>query len=302
MSIEQAFQISLVDFLARLGHRPTKTKGRNYWYLSPYRNESTASFKVNIEMNQWFDFGTGEGGTIIKLVRRIYSVDNISVVLRLIEQQVPAPTMSHNKPPCEKQSDGAVWVNVTVGPLLSYPLLYYIRKRGIPEDIARTFCSEVSYEHNGRRYYAIAFRNNSGGYELRNPYFKGCMGRKEITVLKETNNPDKDVLVCHVFEGFLDYLSYLVLVRMGIFHESKEEQIDYIILNSVSNVSKVRTLLEDYDRIHTYLDNDSAGKNATKVLAEMRKARVYDMSATYGLHNDVNDFLCSLTNGEGEKK
>jgi DNA primase len=33
--------------------------------LSPYREETTASFKVNRSMNRWYDFGDGKGGNII---------------------------------------------------------------------------------------------------------------------------------------------------------------------------------------------------------------------------------------------
>jgi hypothetical protein len=37
------------------------------WYLSPFRNEATPSFKVNQSANLWYDFGEGKGGTVIVL-------------------------------------------------------------------------------------------------------------------------------------------------------------------------------------------------------------------------------------------
>lgn len=137
MNIDEAFKISLVDFLARLGHKPTKVKGQKYWYLSPYRNERHASFNVNIEKNRWYDFGTGEGGSIIKLARRIYRVEDISAVLRMIEQQIPSPAFVLNKPPCIVMEAPPVMENVEISPLTHQALLGYLSKRGISQDIAR---------------------------------------------------------------------------------------------------------------------------------------------------------------------
>ena len=55
----------MVDYLSRLGYQPTKIKNADYWYLSPLRNEKTASFKINRKLNCWYDHGIGKGGNII---------------------------------------------------------------------------------------------------------------------------------------------------------------------------------------------------------------------------------------------
>lgn len=297
MNLEQAFQISLVDFLARLGHHPTKVSGQKYLYISPYRNESTASFNVNIEKNRWYDFGTGEGGGIIRLVKRIYRIDDTSQALRLIQEQSPLPLSRHNKPPCGKASVNTAWKNVVSRPLSSYALLGYLMRRGIPHHIGQRYCREISYELNGRRYFALGFLNNSGGYELRNPYFKGCMGKKDITVLRSAPSRRVKVRVAHIFEGFISYMSYLALIEMGIFQLSVDEQPDYIILNSVANIGKVLPMLEGYDRILTYLDNDDAGKKATEVISGSYPDRVKDFAFIYDFYNDLNDYLCSFKTG-----
>ncbi|MDQ6845614.1 MAG: CHC2 zinc finger domain-containing protein [Bacteroidota bacterium] len=62
-----ANRIDLVDYLSNLGYRPQKIKNNDYWYLSPLRNEKTASFKVNRKLNVWFDFGEGNGGDLVDL-------------------------------------------------------------------------------------------------------------------------------------------------------------------------------------------------------------------------------------------
>ena len=56
MNIETAKQIHLADYLHSLGYSPVKQQGINLWYKSPLREETEASFKVNTERNQWYDF------------------------------------------------------------------------------------------------------------------------------------------------------------------------------------------------------------------------------------------------------
>ena len=65
LSRNEARQICLVEYLASLGHQPKKIRNQDYWYCSPFREEKTASFKVNRQRNIWFDFGEGKGGDII---------------------------------------------------------------------------------------------------------------------------------------------------------------------------------------------------------------------------------------------
>jgi len=57
MSCEDARQIDFVDYLASLGYHPQKSRGADYWYLSPLREEKTPSFKVNRQKNLWYDHG-----------------------------------------------------------------------------------------------------------------------------------------------------------------------------------------------------------------------------------------------------
>lgn len=65
--IDTMRQISLADFLARLGHEPVRRSGNELWYHAPYRNERTPSFRVNVAKRLWYDFGLGKGGDIFTL-------------------------------------------------------------------------------------------------------------------------------------------------------------------------------------------------------------------------------------------
>ena len=63
MNIQEVKQIRIADYLQSLGYTPVKQQGSSFWYKSPLREETDASFKVNTELNKWYDFGLGKGGT-----------------------------------------------------------------------------------------------------------------------------------------------------------------------------------------------------------------------------------------------
>jgi DNA primase len=65
LSVEEARQIDLVNYLSTRGCGAVKIRNDDYWYLSPLRNETTPSFKVNRKLNRWYDHGLGKGGNII---------------------------------------------------------------------------------------------------------------------------------------------------------------------------------------------------------------------------------------------
>ena len=49
-------------------------------YLSPLREERTPSFKVDYVRNLWYDFGLGEGGTLLTLVMRLERCDRYAAI------------------------------------------------------------------------------------------------------------------------------------------------------------------------------------------------------------------------------
>ena len=77
MDIQTAKQIRIADYLHSLGYSPVKQQGVNLWYKSPLREEAEASFKVNTEREQWYDFGLGKGGGIIELAAHLYATDHV---------------------------------------------------------------------------------------------------------------------------------------------------------------------------------------------------------------------------------
>jgi len=62
---KQVNQMCMVEYLEKLGFHPTKVIHNDYWFLSPLRDEKTASFKVNRQLNVWYDLAIGKAGTLV---------------------------------------------------------------------------------------------------------------------------------------------------------------------------------------------------------------------------------------------
>ena len=45
LNCAKANQMDLVDYLLKLGYQPQKTSGKQYWYLSPLREEKQLHLK-----------------------------------------------------------------------------------------------------------------------------------------------------------------------------------------------------------------------------------------------------------------
>lgn len=287
MTTQEAKKIRIADYLQSLGYSPVKQQGKSLWYKSPFREEAEASFKVNTELNQWYDFGTGKGGNIIALAQELYGSDYVPYLLGKIAEQAP-----HVRPVSfsfRQQASEPSFQHLEVGELTHPALLRYLQERGINIALAKAECKELHFVHNGKPYFAIGFPNVVGGYEVRNRFFKGCIAPKDINHIRQQGEPREK---CLVFEGMMDYLSFLTLRIKNCPTMPNLYGQDYIILNSVANVSKAIDVLHGYERIHCLLDNDEAGRNAYLDLASEFSGRIRDFSDNYNGHKDLNDYLC----------
>lgn len=291
MTIQEAKQIRIADYLQSLGYTPVKQHGNSLWYKSPLREEAEASFKVNTELNQWYDFGIGKGGNIIALASELYRSDNVPYLLERIAKQTPHPHTDSHVPFsfCRQSVSEPMYRHLQVMELSSPALLSYLQERGINTELAKRECRELHFENKGKPYFAIGFPNMAGGYEVRNRYFKGCVAPKDITHIRQQGEARS---MCYLFEGFMDYLSFLTIrVRNNPQYPRLTTQ-DYIILNSVSNLAKAEGILADYSRIGCFLDNDTAGQIAVRDLRTKFGERMIDNSVCYRGYKDLNDYLC----------
>ncbi|WP_449021261.1 toprim domain-containing protein [Prevotella jejuni] len=285
MNINDIKQIKLHDFLAAIGCKPVKQYGVNLMYLSPLRAEKHASFKVNTEINQWYDFGIGRGGNIIDLAELLYNSSDVSYLIRQIERNAPS-SVSVSLPTAKPITPQNSFEHLQMLPLIHPALIKYLEERCIDVEIARTVCKELHFETRGKHYFGIGFPNIAGGYEIRNPFFKGCIAPKDISHFY-AEEPKK---VCFVFEGFMDFLSFIILRRKE--NDGLKRQ-DYLVLNSVTNIHKAAKRLSRYDSVQCFLDNDGAGRNAYLQLSKELGKSVTDASTLYNGYKDLNEYLCA---------
>lgn len=274
MNLNDIKKISIRSYLSRRGITPKTEKPSYGMYFSPFRDERTPSFKVDWNANLWHDLGTGEGGSIIDLVARMENCSVGEAVRRLEDNQL-MPTINRATP-----ADNGRRIEVrSVSPLNHPALVDYLRERGIDLSTARKYCNEIRYVIGDREYFAIGFRNDAGGWELRNRSFKGSSTPKNITTIR---NGSDTVMV---FEGFIDFLSYLSL------KSNPSLTIDTTVLNSVANLTKAVPFLESHRTVHAFLDNDDAGRKTLDSLREsLPSAEVVNQSAFYRNHKDLNDY------------
>ena len=294
--------ISIRQFLARRGIQPKYERNGYGMYLSPLREERTPSFKVDYVQNLWYDFGLGEGGTLLTLVMRLERCDSREAVRRLQNGEKRDAGSASLSPGIYKRpavgGPSSVMRPATVpalrilsdAPLRHPALVGYLSSRGIVPSVAAAFCREVRYEVNGRTFFAVGFRNDAEGWELRSARFKGGSSPKHITTI---DNQSDTVIA---FEGFMDFLAYLSLKY------SERLRIDATVLNSVVNLPKAVPFISRHPVIHAFFDNDEAGRKATANLIRLcPRSEVIDQSHFYRGHKDVNDYLTARIKGRTQK-
>jgi len=284
MTTQTAKNISIIEFLASQGIKEQTTKGNSYYFKSPFRNETKASFKVDNLLNLWFDYGLGVGGSIIDLVCNLQKTDVKGALLLLGQKEIKL----HEKP---LQKNETKKVNYHIQKLQHKALIQYLElHRKIPFPLAERYLQEAYYKDKAdqkQAHFALAFKNDSGGYELRNIFQKRSTGNY-YTLLKGINTGDR----INVFEGFMDFLSALV------YYNKTRLKIDTLVLNSIANKKNALEVLGNYKTINLFLDNDSAG-TATKEFfqKELTGIEIIDYSKIiYPTTKDFNQFLI-LQNG-----
>lgn len=291
MNIDHAKAIPIVEILNRLHIQPVKTSNGKQLYLSPVREEKTPSFWVYLRSNRWHDYGDGRGGDPVDFasayLKYTREADTVSDALRWLRNMGVshfqfAPV--HDVPIEPKE---ASLVLKTKKPIQHIGLIHYLEKRGIPLAIAQKHLKEihVGNQRTKKSFFALGFPNEEGGFELRNPFFKGSLGTKAISFIRGTE-PKPDSI--HLFEGFFDYLSAISQLQ------GKGFRGDTIILNSLSCLKQITPFIQNYGYhiAYTWLDNDKAGEKATASLTEFFKTQnelVHKrMNGIYAPHKDVN--------------
>jgi len=290
----------LNTIIKTLGYTPTATAPTRTTYRSPFNpSEKTPSFFVfpnerwdNIDPlkeHNFKDNSFGHGGDIYKFIMLYENIDFRRAKQRVgellgvgatetIATQNKAPLFSLNQ---QKSQDSYKILKTSI--LKNQALFDYLKERQISRQISEKYLGEIYYQVKDKKYFAISFLNDSGGREVRNKYFKGSFGKKDISLILP--NPRDRRL--KIFEGFMDFLSYLEINKNAPLS-------NYLILNSVSLKDRaLRAIQGKFEAYELYLDNDRAGNETTQFFIQNLN-NATDKRVHYKECKDLNEFLLKM--------
>jgi len=280
INCETARNFSVEKALEKLGHFPKRTTEKEAWFLSPFRSETQASFKVSKTKNRWYDHGEGIGGNVIDLVCKILKC-SIKDTLMFLSDSIPINIIKKQHQFDTKAISIITDANIEIIKVqdITHPaLIQYLNSRGISITIAKAYCKEVWYKNKDHQFFAIGLKNNKGGWELRNKIFKNSSSPKSYTYIQ---NNTKQLII---LEGMFDLLS-LATLDGNLLKTS-----DILVLNSISFINAIEKYMSKYTLVHLYLDNDTPGQKASQYLIDNYK-HVIDKSSSYKNYKDLNDLL-----------
>jgi hypothetical protein len=98
-------------------------------------------------------------------------------------------------------------------------------------------------------------KNEDSGYELRNPFFNGYVGKRNITFIRGTENNYDGI---NIFRDVFDYLSFMTQ------RNDEKMKDDTIILHSLNCLRDGVAFIKGfgYRTAYTWMDNNEAGRKA----------------------------------------
>lgn len=309
MNCEQANKnIHLTQIMERLGYKVyQKHKGGNEWlYLSPFRNEATPSFYINVAKNCYFDHGEGQGAFsvvdfAIRYLQTNGRANHVSDALNWLsslgfskdittKNLFPSVSTALSASKKEKENDIRDLEFIRAYDVKHPAIFQYLEGRGITRHLIRIYLKEVQYRNlkKDKVFFGFAMQNRAGGWELRSasdkPVFKSALIKRDITYIQSKDNNSNTV---EVYEGTADFLSSLALFSV------LEPVHDAIIMHSLSSFKDTLELIREnsYSSVQLFLDNDASGKKAAVKFTNELEIQVINQSGLYSGYKDLNEAL-----------
>jgi hypothetical protein len=291
MNVSQALEVPISRVLEILNSRSAPRKGKQQFYFSVFRSEDNPSLHVNHETNEWYDFGIGTGGDVLHLVMHYLKScgeDHTTAdALRWMRNMTGSYQPTKISRPSVKDKPHPALVIRENTEFDHRGLLRYFSERGIMKLVACKYTRQlrVYNKETKNSFYAIGFKNEDRGWELRNPNFKACISPKGVSFIRGRSFKPAEI---NVFEGFFDFLS--------LASQSKDGKLegDSLILNSLSCMERGLAYLKNYGytSLKSFMDNDKAGAQAIERLSAFAKTQEgmthRPMNGLYAEFKDVN--------------
>lgn len=278
--IDKLRNIPIISILRKLNVEAVEKKKDQFWFKPQWREERTASAKC--EHGLFYDFGEGYGGNAVDYVMKHFAIDFIQAVKWLRNEDVIFsfdPPKKLDTKISKKQNSYCI---KTIQPLGNQILLDYLKNRKLNIVVCKKYLVEVYYSVNEKNYFGVGFKNNKDYFEIRNKYAKLCLGSKWFTWIRKNNSS------IIVLESWSDFISLLTL------YPKYELSKDFLILNSLSMLSRTDEVLLNYSKIFFALDNDAAGLKATGNCIEKWNSKLViskDVRYLFQGSKDLNEYL-----------
>ena len=278
----RAKSVDITSYLSSIGITPVREHSNSAYYLSPLRAESTPSFMVKKTENRWTDYGLDNAyGDLIDLVERLDECTTAQAINKILGEE---HTFFH-RPEALIKID-AIEIVSEQDEIDNETLINYLEgTRHIPLQVAQEYCKQVLFRFPTSAYashYGIAVENDKGGFALRSVWFKGAVKPAGITTIHFVNGTE-----CLLFEGFIDFLSYVALYGNPT-HTA-------IILNSLVFIPMMIDVLQAYDVVHLWLDLDAAADEKIEYMMD-NNVNIVDHRDVFSPHKDLNEYLQSNFN------
>lgn len=256
--------MTLLDYVRSITYDEGTKRNGSWWFHSPFHSDSTPSLQVSEHKGKWHDWGSGDYGDLIDLVRKYEGCDYLRAK-EIVGDYVKPTILPQQATPVRQYNTSAYTDN---------RLVEYARKRGVSYNIL----SKYTMQLNDRNFTYIALPNVMGGYAVRNALYKGQKGSNYFSFFR--GEFADDILV---FEGMFDFLSYYSL---------SDVKYSALVLNTTANVKKCLDTLNMAKNVHLFLDNDEGGRKATSDITQVIPNAI-DHANYYSNCNDVNEYICN---------
>jgi hypothetical protein len=278
---QAAKEVSVESLLEKIGHKPRKDSSSRSFYSSPLHAEDDPSFVLYKGNNSWYDWGLGVGGDSIQFVMMYEECSFIDAISKILDNE---GSLRKHKPSDNKLIPERGIDILDVGDFTNECLITYAKLRGVGIEVLSAHCRQIDYTFKTWDHVintGIGFRNDKYGWEIRSPKFKGGNHPKTWTNIKGGGIDNE----CDLFEGFFDFLSFLE------YNDLVNPVNDTIIINSLSFCPMVKDVVDKYDNVNIYLDND--GPADMKIQDFFTGDKYTDKRHVFEGHEDYNDFVIS---------
>jgi hypothetical protein len=298
--IDEAKKVDLLTYLQNYEPEELVRVSRN-----EYATKTHSSLKISNGYWNWCSVGIGGRNAVdfMEKVRNMkfpesaeYVADKMKIKAPIIVEQKEKTKERHLVLPDKNTNEDRV--------------KSYLKHRGIDEEILQK-CIEKHLIYEEKNYHNVVF---VGYDEQGNAKYAGCRAINESKFKNDATGSDKKYSfrlesnektdTIFIFEGAIDLLSYATLFKLyGLNWENKTMISLAGVYQPASNIaeSKVPIAIQNYlekhpeiIKIYLCLDNDIAGRNATKALQMVlpNKYEIIDRPAKKG--KDYNEYLCHL--------